>query len=493
MGGILGGTKPAQSIQPASANGLNIQTSAYGRVIPVVVGTTIVAPNVGWTGNFQSQSGGGGGGGKGGGGGSASSTTYSTGVILFLGEGQINGVGTIWQGSTAYTAAALGFTVFEGTAEQSGWSALEGLTTTTEQHIIPVSAPFTVNVNWMPSSANNFTNKLVVGAAGQTFTAVGGTPLLTNQYSVSAGTYTFHPSNAGQAVNISYQSNNTVPANQALPYPLMGYLANYSLSLGTSSSLPNTSVEVYGRLSNPSSGALDADPSAWATLLLTNNVWGMGNVFPPNLVGGFGVYQSYCLSQGLLISCAYTEQSTAAQALDDLCTCTNSDVVWTTSLNIVPRGDTAVSGNGHSYTPPASCFSLTDDDWLPTSNASTATGAQVSDPLVGSRPDPSTIPNQVTLEYLLCTGAGHRSGYGVHQSARIGEQPDADSAYVRHRQRRPDFSGIAVAPQRSIGNMAGHGRRTPSVYPDRRCRHHCIGGFKRASDPGPGHRIHRTG
>jgi hypothetical protein len=81
----------SQAAQQTAVSGLQLQSSAYGKVIPIVYGTTRIAPNLIWYGDFvatpQSASGGGagkGGGGGGGKGGNASSYVYQTAVALGL-------------------------------------------------------------------------------------------------------------------------------------------------------------------------------------------------------------------------------------------------------------------------------------------------------------------------------------------------------------------------------------------------------------------------
>lgn len=133
MGGLFGSATQAK--QKPSISGLNIQTSAFGAAKPIVYGTTRLAPNLIWYGDFaaiphnSSPSGvgkggvGGGGGGKGGGGGSVS-YTYQTALALALCEGPISGVGGAWSDKNLTTPAALGLTVFTGAYPQAPWGYL---------------------------------------------------------------------------------------------------------------------------------------------------------------------------------------------------------------------------------------------------------------------------------------------------------------------------------------------------------------------------------
>src|SRR6185312_15404860 len=109
MASIFGSSSKPQAQQQPALSGLKIQTSTYAKVIPLVYGTTRIAPNLIWYGDFvatpHNEGGGGGGGGKGGvvgggggkggGGGGTTTYTYSAAVALGLCEGPIAGVGTV--------------------------------------------------------------------------------------------------------------------------------------------------------------------------------------------------------------------------------------------------------------------------------------------------------------------------------------------------------------------------------------------------------------
>ena len=107
--------------QQPVASGVNFQSSTYGRVIPLVYGTTRVAGNLISYGNFQSftssqSSGkGGGGGGKGGGG----TTTYSASFAFAMCEGPIQGVGIVWHDKNVSTVASSGLSLFVGSYPQT--------------------------------------------------------------------------------------------------------------------------------------------------------------------------------------------------------------------------------------------------------------------------------------------------------------------------------------------------------------------------------------
>jgi hypothetical protein len=135
MAGLFSSPKQTQAKQAPAVSGLQIQTSAYGKVIPLVYGTTRLAPNLIWYGDFQaiahqssppsSGKGGvtGGSGGKGGGGG-ATTYTYNAAVMLGLCEGPIQGLGQAWASKEVTTPAALGLAVFTGAVGQAPWGYL---------------------------------------------------------------------------------------------------------------------------------------------------------------------------------------------------------------------------------------------------------------------------------------------------------------------------------------------------------------------------------
>jgi hypothetical protein len=139
MASIFGSSSKPQAQQQPALSGLQIQTSAYGKVIPLVYGLTRIAPNLIWYGDFvatahtSNPSGGGGkgavtggGGGKGGGGGSTT-YTYSAAVALGLCEGPIGGVGTVWASKTETSLAGLGLGFFDGAYAQPPWSYLSSV------------------------------------------------------------------------------------------------------------------------------------------------------------------------------------------------------------------------------------------------------------------------------------------------------------------------------------------------------------------------------
>src|SRR5579883_1368547 len=325
--GFNGGKSGApQAKQHPAVSGLQIQTSALGKAIPIVYGATRIAGNLVWYGDFKATAhqsappGGGkggvvGGGGKGGSGGSAT-YTYQTGVAIGLAEGPIAGVNTVYANKQVMTPASLSFSIFTGTYPQTPWGVL----------------------------ATKF------------------------------------------------------PA-EALGYTGIAYLAADPYNLHDVPTLPNHNFEVFGRLYASAPNGSDADPSQVIADLLTNPDYGAG--FPAARLGSLATYQAYALALGLWISPAYTEQRPAAEMLDEIAKHTNSAFVWSGGeLTLVPYGDQPASGNGFSYTPPgAPLYDLTDDDFLPNTNAGGSSGTS-GDPVLVTRKRPADALNDIKLEFL---------------------------------------------------------------------------------------------
>lgn len=210
MAGILGIGK-SKKTAPTIASGLQLQSSTYGSPIPLVYGTTRIAPNLMWYGNFTPipvSSGGGGKGGISGSGGKGGTTTYNYQVAVQLGlcEGPIEDVLAVYANKNIYSLAELGLTLFTGTYPQDPWGFLTGnYTSKTEAWSIPLAAPYTVTVN---NAATFLTDYGVTGQiAAVAFAKVNSGPIA-NQYTANpnTGVLTFNAANAGATVIILYST-----------------------------------------------------------------------------------------------------------------------------------------------------------------------------------------------------------------------------------------------------------------------------------------------
>lgn len=186
-----------------------------------------------------------------------------------------------------------------------------------------------------------------------------------------------------------------------IAYRGLCYAGAFPMPLGQSPTLPAFTVEIIGATDNPL-GTHDAAPDFVLTDFLTNIHY--GDVFPSAMIGSLTNYRNFCLAYGLVVSPALASQGAGNQFLTDLMTGTCSEVVWSGGLlTVVPYGDTALTANGYTFTPPsAPLYSLTDDDFKAPqgSNPNSVASSSSSDPVQCTRRRPSDANNQVALEYL---------------------------------------------------------------------------------------------
>lgn len=133
MDGLFGGRNNKISTSAPIVAGFRVQTSAYGRPVPLVFGRTRVAANLLWYGDFTaiahttSSSPGGGSGGKGGGGAPTQENTtytYTAAVLMLLSRGQVGQVTRVWRDKEITTLAALGLSFYTGSASQAAFPHL---------------------------------------------------------------------------------------------------------------------------------------------------------------------------------------------------------------------------------------------------------------------------------------------------------------------------------------------------------------------------------
>ena len=137
MAGIFGGASSQSTSTFANRlSAMQIQTSNYGKALQIIYGTTRVSPNLIYYTDFQAiahttttSSGGHGGKGGGGGGSTSSNTTYTykAALIMALGEGQVNSIGTIWRSKEKFTSLSdLGMSLATGSVGQTPQAYLTG-------------------------------------------------------------------------------------------------------------------------------------------------------------------------------------------------------------------------------------------------------------------------------------------------------------------------------------------------------------------------------
>ena len=309
--------------------GIQVQTSALGTQIPVGWGTFRCRCNLVDYFNFQSHAQ------KaqaGKGGSTTTGFTYSASLVLAICEGPIDAVTQVWVNGKQYAQGSNG----SGVADTGTGSALSqvGLT-------------------------------LASGAIGQAPWA-------------------------------------SLPASHQIGYSGLAivYAANYPLD--SSASTPNHSFEVVKQSGFAVGGGYagpDVDPSLVIADFFTNSrtgvpSWPAGLLDASSLTSAANSYQKYTLAAGLLLSPLLDQQRSATDFLNEVFLATNSTCVWSEGLlKFIPYGDTALTGNGATYTPNLTpVYSLGDDDYI-VKNAG-------DPPLLVDIEDQSDAYNVVQLEYL---------------------------------------------------------------------------------------------
>lgn len=127
MSGLFGKTN-AQS-KPVAIAALNVQTSSYGKPVPIVYGTNRITGNLIWYGDFRSVLiSTGGSSGKGGlfatGGGGSQQYNYYASFMFGLCEGLVGSIGTLWVSKEVTTLAAKGGILATGAVAQAPWGYL---------------------------------------------------------------------------------------------------------------------------------------------------------------------------------------------------------------------------------------------------------------------------------------------------------------------------------------------------------------------------------
>ncbi|WP_347473477.1 phage tail protein (plasmid) [Acinetobacter thermotolerans] len=150
--------------------------------------------------------------------------------------------------------------------------------------------------------------------------------------------------------------------DQAVHYPFLGYVACANYDMGGSASLSNHNFEVISDITF-SETIHDANPADVIEDLVTNPRYGAS---PSLNMADLSEFRTYCAATNLLISPALTEQREAFEIINEIVEAVNCAVVPSPDgLKIRSYGDSAVSGNGVTFTPDLEpVYHLTDDDFL---------------------------------------------------------------------------------------------------------------------------------
>lgn len=150
--------------------------------------------------------------------------------------------------------------------------------------------------------------------------------------------------------------------DEAVHYPFLGYVACANYDLGGSANLSNHNFEVMSEI-RFSDTIHDANPADVIQDFITNPRYGAA----PNLdMDDLSELRTYCAATNLLVSPAMTEQREAFEIINELVEAVNCAVVPSPDgLKIRSFGDSAVTGNGVTFTPNLEpVYHLTDDDFI---------------------------------------------------------------------------------------------------------------------------------
>lgn len=150
--------------------------------------------------------------------------------------------------------------------------------------------------------------------------------------------------------------------DEAVHYPFLGYVACANYDLGGSASLSNHNFEVISDITF-SDTIHDANPADVIEDIITNPRYGAS---PSLSMADLSEFRTYCAATNLLISPALTEQREAFEIINEIVEAVNCAVVPSPDgFKIRSYGDSAVTGNGVTFTPNLEpVYHLTDDDFL---------------------------------------------------------------------------------------------------------------------------------
>ncbi|WP_179998018.1 phage tail protein [Acinetobacter sp. YH12239] len=150
--------------------------------------------------------------------------------------------------------------------------------------------------------------------------------------------------------------------DEAVHYPFLGYVACANYDLGGSAALSNHNFEVISDITF-SETIHDANPADVIEDFITNPRYGAA---PSLNMADLSEFRTYCAATNLLISPALTEQREAFEIINEIVEAVNCAVVPSPDgLKIRSFGDSAVTGNGVTFTPNLEpVYHLTDDDFL---------------------------------------------------------------------------------------------------------------------------------
>jgi hypothetical protein len=150
---------------------------------------------------------------------------------------------------------------------------------------------------------------------------------------------------------------------QALSYRNTAYLASGSLDLGSSTSIPNYSFEVFGLL-DPSLCTPDVNPKDVLIDVLTAPNYSAN--FPSDYLDVLENFGNFCAASNFMCAPLYSSQRPAADIVKELCMIGNSAPVWSEGkLKVIPYGDETVAHTPNVYSNSGNCTLGAERTWIP--------------------------------------------------------------------------------------------------------------------------------
>lgn len=181
--------------------------------------------------------------------------------------------------------------------------------------------------------------------------------------------------------------------SEALGYSGLAYVYASGYPLNDYASLPNHGFEVVSAFRETNGATIldDANPRDIVVDFLTNASYGVP-YWGADLVGNLDDYALFSKASNFLLSPCIDAQRTARDFLEEVFRASNSDAIWSDGvIKVRPMGDTAITGNGVTWTPDLiPLYDLTDDDFTP---------ARRDDPVVEMIARPSDSYNYIQLEF----------------------------------------------------------------------------------------------
>src|SRR5882672_1204307 len=169
----------------------------------------------------------------------------------------------------------------------------------------------------------------------------------------------------------------------------------------------------------------DAEPTSVIAELITNLNFGLQQ--PSAILGSYTQAASACIANGIFVSPAYTEQEAAGAIITRLAQVANAAPFWSEDvLKLAPYWDSAITGNGVTFTPNLTpIYDLGDDDYL-----------DLDQPVKGQRSTPADAYNQRTLIFP------NRENHYNESPVEFKDQSDIEAG------------GLKQAPSQSVGEIA---------------------------------------